>query len=181
MSTISYPSRMPLPQVDGFTQQSGQVFTVSEPADGPSRYRLDRVNPSDMFTANLILNPGAKLMLRLFYERQLQKGMRWFYMPLMYDNAVRWYLCHLREIPSFTLLAGHGVWATTLSLEVDTTADSFDSNPNLSGGFDEAESLPIIVQDQPVPVLYYLPDEVSAPNPHELANADVLSTTIYDL
>ena len=173
MTTISYPRGLPLPQVDGFTQQSGQVFTVSEPADGPSRYRLERLNPPDIFSASLILTRKQKGMFTYFFNTSLKKAMLWFYMPLMYDFTVKYYLCHLRSIPSFNLLSGIGTWSTTFDLEVDVTAEVFDSDPAATAVFEELE-LPIIVYDNPINFFEFYPDLVGGLTPDSLLGADVL-------
>lgn len=175
MSIVSYPRGLPLPQVDGFSHQTGQVFITSEPADGPSRYRLDRITPSDVFSASLVLKAKQKSMFNYFYNNQLDRGMRWFYMPLMYDNVIKYYLCHLREIPSFNLLAGNGVWTTTFNLEVDVTAEEFFEDPNASSNFEEAE-LPILLQDGPFDLFEFYPDVVEPPSPDKLATADVMQS-----
>lgn len=175
MSIVSYPRGLPLPQVEGFTQQSGQVFTVSEPADGPSRYRLERLNPPDIFSVSLILTRKQKGMFTYFYNNQLLRAARWFYMPLMYDYLIKYYLCHLRSIPSFTLLSGAGAWSTTFDLEVDVTAEVFDSDPSASGGFAEA-TLPITVYDNPIGFFEFYPDYVGGLSPTTLIGADVLQS-----
>lgn len=175
MAIVSFPRGLPLPQVDGFTQQSGQVFTVSEPADGPSRYRLERLNPPDIFSASLILTRKQKGMFTYFYNYSLKKAMLWFYMPLMYDFTVKYYLCHLRSIPSFNLLSGIGAWSTTFDLEVDVTAEVYDSDPAATNNLTEFD-LPIIIDDNPLNFFEFYPDVVGGLQPDQLYDSDILQS-----
>lgn len=112
----SYPTGLPLPEVEAYTTQVEPRTIRTAVLGGYSRFRVVNQNAGVTYTAEIICEEDEAIAVETFYEVELRHGSEAFLLPIQTSSGFSERLVYFLQPPELQLLAGRGLWRVLMQL-----------------------------------------------------------------
>lgn len=116
MALVKWPSRLPLPQLNGHGYTPGKRLIETGMDSGASRFRRKFTSVHDKMSARFLMTNDQAAFFEGWFKYALNDGANWFVMPIKTPMGLIDHEVHIKEAGKPVKALGNRLWQLDVAL-----------------------------------------------------------------